>query len=85
MKEDLLNINGWNYRVAYKVETISGNEYAIYGIHEVYYDKEGNPIMITEDSMAPGGESVEELKEDLSWMMKAFDKPPLNWNLVGQK
>jgi hypothetical protein len=48
-----------------------------WGIHEVYYDEDGNPNGYTERALSPFGESLEELKNDLLYMLKAFEKPIL--------
>lgn len=49
-----------------------------FGIHEVYYDKEGRPSMYTESAMAPYGETLEELSEDVNHFAAAFTKPVLS-------
>jgi len=44
-----------------------------YVIKEVYFDDGGNVTGYTEDEIAPLGETAEELREDLEFMLKAFD------------
>ena len=70
----------WNYRVVRK-QTYRGKPIMIevqYAIHEAYYDGD-KPTSITTDHMAPYGETLEELKNDLSYMLAALEKPVLNW------
>lgn len=64
----------WNYRV---IRTIDPNGDEYYGIHEVYYDDEGNPVSCTENSVNPIGESVEDLSHTVIYMMRAFTEPVL--------
>ena len=59
----------WNYRLFKEDE----NNLAI---HEVYYHK-GEPSLYTENPVAPFGESVDEIKEDLEKMLLSFNKPIL--------
>lgn len=64
----------WNYRVM----TLNRGE--SYEIHEVYYDTSGKPEMYTANAVKPYGENLEELRENLGWMMKALEKPVLTMN-----
>jgi hypothetical protein len=64
----------WNYRV---VKHTDSEGITHFGIHEVYYDKDGRPSMYTESAMAPYGETLEELAEDLERMREALIKPVL--------
>lgn len=57
----------WNYRIIKK--NISGvDRYAIY---EVYYEK-GKPTSWVEDAVSPWGDSVEDLRKDLSNIQRAM-------------
>lgn len=69
----------WNYRVVKKHFEPPYEKEFRYGIHEVYYDDEGRISMLSVESMDPHGESLEEIKTDLENMMKAFDKPELDF------
>jgi hypothetical protein len=60
----------WNYRVVH----IPGDE-PWYAILEVHYDAEHTPDRWSARSVAPGGESVTELRADLERMLAALDKP----------
>lgn len=70
---------GWNYRVIIKES--SRETYA--GIHEVYYNKDGEPNGWSEDPVCAYGEESEsgsvisELRDDLKLMMNATEKDPL--------
>lgn len=48
-----------------------------YAIHEVYYDKKGRPKTLTAEPVAPGGETPDELRDDLNRMRDALKKPIL--------
>lgn len=73
LEEDIkLFGGGWNHRVIhFKNEGIDE-----YSIHEVYYDKDGNPNGYT-DPTAPFGESVDELARDVCYIAGALAKPVL--------
>ena len=70
----------WNHRVMKRSYTHKDGtiEYT-YAIHEVYYDKEGNVDSYTEDSVAPQGETLEELEKEIELFKKAILKPVLNY------
>jgi hypothetical protein len=59
----------WNYRV---IE----NE-GMFHIHEVYYNDKGEITAISEDPIAPAGETLEELKGDLKYYQQAGKRPIL--------
>ena len=65
----------WNHRVVKHQD----NHAIWYQIHEVYYTDD-KPIGITQDAIAPLGETLEELKEELARMLKACDTPILDYN-----
>jgi len=64
----------WNHRVFKQV-----TEHEVwYEIHEAYYEDDKKiPEMWTENAIAPGGETIEELKAELKRMIKCLDKPIL--------
>lgn len=55
--------------------TVDGGK--TFEIHEVYYTKDGQPSSYTENAIAPVGDSIQELMDDLTYMLKAFEKPIL--------
>ena len=72
----------WNHRIVkkrdpnYKEGAIWPVEF-YYEVHEVHYNNNGDLCAITEDPIAPYGESIDDLKETLEWMLNACDKPIL--------
>ena len=64
----------WNHRV---VKFTDADGVTHFGVHEVYYDESGRPKMYAESAMAPYGETLEELAQDLKRMQRALDKPVL--------
>jgi hypothetical protein len=64
----------WNYRVI-KSHLPNGEEE--FGIHEVYYDENGNPSMTTERAIAAYGETLDELRADVQRQLEALSKPVL--------
>lgn len=68
----------WNYRVI-KQEQPEGTAFAIY---EVYYDEQDNIQFISNDPQNPFGETIEELRGDLEYMLQALDKPVLDMEEV---
>lgn len=68
----------WNYRIVKKIE----NNECFYGIHEVYYHKDGSFRTCTVNPIEPFGETVDELKKDIELMMKAFELPVLNYEEI---
>jgi len=49
-------------------------------LFEVYYDDAGKPTNITRDPVAPGGDTLEEVRSDLEHMLDALKKPVLNYD-----
>ncbi len=64
----------WNYRVIKR--TYDTGE-AYYSICEAYYTEDGSVSMYS-GPRNPHGETPEGLKETLSWMQLALDKPVLD-------
>lgn len=64
----------WNYRVMRHFDN-AGNE--TYGIHEVYYTPEGKPNMYSVEAVAPYGETLAELQEEVRRFAEALEKPVL--------
>lgn len=65
----------WNHRVIRKSH--DDFEELSYQIHEVYYEDDGSIMAWTESAMQPLGETPEELREDIRFFLKAFQKPIL--------
>ena len=69
----------WNHRVIRRVNE-QGEEY--YAIHEVYYNEDNEPHMVTEEAVSPFGETLEELEQDMEWFIKAMRHPVLNYEEI---
>lgn len=64
----------WNHRI---VSYTDAEGTTHFGIHEVYYNHSGFPEMYTESSVAPYGESLDELRRDMKRMTEALELPVL--------
>lgn len=64
----------WNHRV---IRHIYGSEES-FAIHEVFYDDEGAPTLVTEDAVGVWGDTVADVEKTLRWMMKALQEPVLD-------
>ena len=64
----------WNHRVVHKEIQCGSEKEDWYAIHEVYYDENEKIEGITENSIAPGGNTAEELKNELERMIKCLEK-----------
>ena len=71
----------WNYRVIEHED----EDVKFYQIHEVYYDKDGNPESMTEDASLPFGDNVEELNHTLIYMISALTKPVLPYTMFDEE
>jgi hypothetical protein len=72
----------WAYRVMrQKFKVPMKDEYRdFYGIHEVYYDDTpDDPCSYTKDTIRADADSLEDLRWCLEEMLKALDKPILEY------
>jgi hypothetical protein len=68
----------WDYRVLRRKEQAGGETSYWYAIHEVFYDADQDlPHSWTENAIQPGGEDMDELEQDLTYMREALSKPVL--------
>lgn len=67
----------WNHRVVKRIYPEPSGE-TFYQIHEAYYGLEDKPLITTEPK-ALVGESIDELRETLQRMLRALDKPVLDY------
>ena len=69
----------WNHRVVKRIVREAGEDVEWFGIHECFYERsdESDPGW-TDEPIAVGGESVDELRETLERMMRALDKPVID-------
>ncbi len=71
----------WPYRVVKTVTKIPLGDIDIsYGIHEVYYDENGDIVNISESLAHPLSDDLEGLKWSLERMMEACNKPVIDYN-----
>jgi hypothetical protein len=63
----------WNYRAMKRIK----NDETIFFVTEVYYHEDGSVLGWTEGKDA-WGEDIEELRQSLTWMLEALDKPVLD-------
>jgi hypothetical protein len=65
----------WNHRVIEKT-----TEYgAWYAIHECHYYQDGTLYACTTEPVDVSGESIQELRQTLEWMLSCLDKPVVKW------
>ena len=67
----------WNHRVMRRVYP---NDEVMYQIYEVFYNADGSIWGFTNDPVDPCGETVEEVRESLERMLRALDRPVLDWH-----
>ena len=72
----------WNYRIVKYSKRKNAEDW--YGIHEVYYDNDGNPMGMTVEPVSFGGETSEGVIEALEMALKdakehSIFEEPENW------
>jgi len=73
-------MSGWNHRVMHHVyKSPTGIEEEFFEIHEVYYDDNDKVDGYTKNAIAPGGNTVEELRAELQRMLDCLNKPVLEY------
>jgi len=78
----------WNYRVVRKKTVLADpnskkeRTHFTYAIHEAYYDKNGKVGSITQESINPFGENVEELRHSWLMMAEAFGQSILDYDSI---
>tara|TARA_B100000963_G_C22611997_1_gene665322 strand:+ start:1780 stop:2079 length:300 start_codon:yes stop_codon:yes gene_type:complete len=60
----------WNYRITYRPSDPDQG----YGIREVFYNDNGEPVSYTTKSIEPFGLSKDELISDLAYMIQAISQ-----------
>ncbi len=66
----------WNYRVVREVCPIPGDETEdVFTIREVFYDDDNKPEMWSSDPCGPQGQTHDEIRSDLGFMMLALEQP----------
>lgn len=69
--DDLSSTSGWDYRVIHRVH---GDE-RWFSVHEVYYNDDDKPILMTKDEVSPHGDTFEEFEDSFKAYNSALDKP----------
>jgi hypothetical protein len=70
-----ITMSHWNYRVFSHPGSLGNDEW--YDIREVFYDDSGHPEGTTMEACHPCGDSLEDIENDLKYMMQALKKPVL--------
>jgi hypothetical protein len=73
--EEITGIERWDYRV---VHSINEEDEVVYGIHEVYYDKDDKLLTYTGHPVTPCGTTINELMRELTLFNQAVLKPTLD-------
>lgn len=69
----------WDYRVVMTEGEFKLIPWRYWGIHEVYYDENGEPVSCTKTPVSIGSdEGIQEIGLILEMMKHALDKPVLN-------
>ena len=63
----------WNLRIIYH----DSDKYPWYGVHEVFYNENGEIMYYTIDTMDITGESEEELKKYVDLIQKDINRSPI--------
>lgn len=71
----------WEFRVMKQKyhHPINNEDMYYYGIHEVFYNKDNTDFSYTADAVDVGGDSLEDIRWVLEAMLKALDKPVLDY------
>ena len=69
----------WNHRVVRKTMKVGGRTHTFYGVHEVYYDGNGQPTSVTENSVDLYGDNPMEMLRSFGAMAEAFTKQILDY------
>lgn len=74
----------WNYRIVRRLveDGVNKEPQPWFGVHEAYYDKNGQITNITEKPVAVEGESVEELNGVRAMMFAATKHPVLDYETM---
>ena len=80
----------WNYRILKRKTILStGEEVEYYALHEVYYDKKGNPDSYTKEPISfvcDEDETADGIIKSLEMALKDVkNNPVLNENEIGSK
>ena len=72
----------WNHRVI-KKNVADGSDW--FGIHEVFYNDDDTIWSYTENPISIVGESIDDLRQTLEWMLSCLDNPILVYDEIETK
>ncbi len=72
----------WNYRLVKRAVGHPGDGFFAYGIHEAYYNDDGEVWGLTCDPVQLSADHINELKIDWLMLMEAFKAPVLDYDEV---
>lgn len=72
----------WNYRLVKRPVGNPGDGFFTYGIHEAYYNADGEVWGLTQDPVQLSSDHINELKIDWLMLMEAFVAPVLDYDEV---
>lgn len=79
----------WNYRLVKKhtknPQSLGGNEYYTYAIHEAYYDDDGKVWGVTEEPVRLSADHLSELMIEWNMLVEAFGQPILDYDEIGKE
>lgn len=68
----------WNHRVVRKLGYL--------GVHECFYGRSRKiPEGVTEHPVRVYGETIEDLRQTLEWMLEALDRPVLDYEDIDRR
>lgn len=72
----------WNYRLMKReyLNPINQEKEVIYGIHEVYYDEDGNPNGWSKEPENISSETIEGIQWQIEKFQEALTKPLLDYS-----
>jgi hypothetical protein len=74
----------WNYRIVKSFGKVP-EPWELYEIHEVYYNKKGEPDSQTTNDVSPAGETHEDFLSSWVKYQAAFTEPILNFDWDNEK
>ncbi len=66
----------WNHRVIRRTHPQWKRPY--FAVHEVFYDEDDVPYLVTQEPVDVGGESLDEVRQSLEMMAAALEKPVID-------
>ena len=67
-----------DYRIMRKIEGRGCTHWYSYGVYEVFYEK-GGKLSWTEEPIYLMGDTMKEIADEMTMILKALEKPILDW------